>query len=157
MENIRKSLVQVIVCLKKKIQRSSSCNFSPRTPWNILSGKQDHGNSGRNCGHIIRCASLLKGPICIPQRHRRKSSVLSRLSTLICSYSSQQRSSVGDSSLKCSAIIFNAQARHLNLLLPQGSSSSALLYYQATKNARSRLNTLTKNWNGLVELFLGDL
>ena len=38
--------------------------------------------------------------------------------------------------------------RHLNLLLPQGSSSSALLHYQATKNARSRLNTRTKNWNG---------
>ena len=54
-------------------------------------------------------------------------------------------------------MIFNAQARHFNLLLPQGSSSNALLYYQATKNARRRLNTRTKNWNGLVELFLGDL
>ena len=42
---------------------------------------------------------------------------------------------------KC--IIFNAQARHFNLLPPQGSSSSALSYYQATKNARSRLNTRT--------------
>ena len=52
----------------------------------------------------------------------------------------------------------NAQARHLNLLLPQGNSSSAFfLYYQATKSARSRFNTLTKNWNGLVELFRGDL
>ena len=52
----------------------------------------------------------------------------------------------------------NAQARHLNLLLPQGNSSSAFfLYYQATKSARSRFNTLTKNWNGLVELFHGDL
>ena len=54
-------------------------------------------------------------------------------------------------------MIFNAQARHFNLLLPQGSSSNALLYYQATKNARRRLNTRTKNWNGSVELFLGDL
>ena len=42
-------------------------------------------------------------------------------------------------------------------MLPQVSSSSALLYYQATKNARSRLSTRTKTWNGLVELFLGDL
>ena len=61
--------------------------------------KQDHGNSGRNCGHIIGCASLLNGPICITHCHRRKGSDLSRLSTLIRSHSSQQRSSVGDSSL----------------------------------------------------------
>ena len=155
MENIRKSLVQVIVCLKKNPKVFELQLFFPNSLKHLVR-KARSRNSGRNCGHIIRCASLLKGPICIPQRHRRKSSVLSRLSTLICSYSSQQRSSVGDSSLKCSAIIFNAQARHLNLLLPQGSSSSALLYYQATKNARSRLNTLTKSV-GLVELFLGDL
>ena len=38
MKSIRKSLVQVIVCLRK-IQRSLSCNFSPRTPRKILSGK----------------------------------------------------------------------------------------------------------------------
>ena len=108
--------------------------------------KQDHGNSGRNCGHIIGCASLLNGPICITHCHRRKGSDLSRLSTLIRSHSSQQRSSVGDSSLyDDTTMIFNAQARHFNLLLPQGSSSNALLYYQATKNARRRLNTRTKN------------
>ena len=53
--------------------------------------------------------------------------------------------------------IFNDQACHFNLLLPQVSSSSALLYYQALKNARSRLSTHSKNWNGLVELFFGDL
>ena len=53
--------------------------------------------------------------------------------------------------------ISNDQARHFNLLLPQVSSSSALLCYKATKNTRSRLNTHTKNWNSLVELFLGDL
>ena len=38
MKSIRKSPVQVIVCLRK-IQRSLSCNFSPRTPRKILSGK----------------------------------------------------------------------------------------------------------------------
>ena len=56
-----------------------------------------HGDG--NCGHIIGCASLLKGPICITHRHRRKGSVLSRLLTLIRSHSSQQRSSVSDSVL----------------------------------------------------------
>ena len=44
-------------------------------------------------------ASLLKGPICISHRHRRKGSVLRRELTLIRSHSSQQRSSVGDSAL----------------------------------------------------------
>ena len=38
MKNMRKSRVQVIVCLRK-ILRSLSCNFSSRTPWRILSGK----------------------------------------------------------------------------------------------------------------------
>ena len=54
----------------------------------VKKSRQDHTNSGRICGHIIGCASLLKGPICITQRHRRKGSVLSRLSTLIRSHSS---------------------------------------------------------------------
>ena len=61
----------------------------------------------------------------------KKGSVLSRLLTLIRSHSPQKRSSVGDSALKCTAK-FNDQARHFNLLLPQVSSSSALLYYQAS-------------------------
>ena len=38
MKNMRKSLVQVIVCLRK-IQRSLSCNFSSQTPRRILSRK----------------------------------------------------------------------------------------------------------------------
>ena len=38
MENMRKSLIQVIVCLRKT-QRSLSCNFSSRTPGRILSRK----------------------------------------------------------------------------------------------------------------------
>ena len=63
MKNLRKSLGQVIVC-SRKIQRSLSRDFSPQTPWMILSGKQDHGNSGKNCGHIISRASLLRRPIC---------------------------------------------------------------------------------------------
>ena len=95
------------------------------------------------------------GYLSITHRHRRKGSVLSRLLKLIRSHSSQQNSSVGDSALSCTAI-FNDQARHFNLQLPQVSSSSVLLYYQATKNG-SRLNTRKKNWNGLVEVFLGDL
>ena len=60
---------------------------------------QDHTNSGRICGHIIGCASLLKGPICITHRHRRMGSVLSRLLTQIRSHSSQHRNSVGKSAL----------------------------------------------------------
>ena len=144
----------MIVCLIK-IQRSLSCNLSSRTPRRSCQEKQDHGNSSRNCGHIIGCASLLKEPISITHRHRRQGSVLSRLLKLIRSHSSQQNSSVGDSALSCTAI-FNDQARHFNLQLPQVSSSSVLLYYQATKNG-SRLNTRKKNWNGLVEVFLGDL
>ena len=161
MKNMRKSLVQAIVFLRK-IQRSLSSNFSSRTPWRILSGKarsrefRQKPGLGRNCRRIISCASLPKGPICITHRHRREGSVLSRLLTLIRSHSSQQRSSVSDSALKCNAIC-NDQARHFNLLLPQVSFSSALLYYKATKNPRSRLSTHSKNWNGLVELFFCDL
>ena len=152
---MRKSLVQVIVCLRR-IQRSLSFNFSSRKlsqQEKKKKKKQDYGSSCRNCGHIIGRASLLKGPICITHRHRRKCSALSQFSTLIRSHSLQQKSSVGDSSLLCTAIIFNAQARHFNLLLPQGNSSSALLYYQATKTARSRLNTRTKNWKCTVCYF----
>ena len=148
---MRKSLVQVIVCLRKT-QRSLSFNFSSRklSQQEKKKKKQDYGNSCRNCGHIIGRASLLKGPIWITHRHRRKCSALSQFSTLIRSHSLQQISSVGDSSLLCTAVICNAQSRHFNLLLPQGNSSSALLYYQATKNARSRLKTRTKNWKCTV-------
>ena len=44
MNNMRKSLVQVIVCLRK-ILRSLSCNFFSRILRRILSGKtiKDHG------------------------------------------------------------------------------------------------------------------
>ena len=101
MNNMRKSLVQVIVCLRK-ILRSLSCNFFSRILRRILSGKtiKDHGNSGRNCVHIVGCASLLKRPIFITHRHSRKGSVLRRELTPIRSHSSQQRSSVSDSALK---------------------------------------------------------
>ena len=80
-----KSPVQVIDCLRK-IQRSLSCNFFLKLPEGSCQEKQDHGNSGRNCGHIISCASLLKRPICITHSHRRKGSVLSQSSTLIHSH-----------------------------------------------------------------------
>ena len=40
--------------------------------------------------------------------------------------------------------IFNAKARHFNLLLPRGNFCSVLLYYQATKKAINRLDTRTK-------------
>ena len=60
-------------------------------------------------------------------------------------------------SLKCITMVSNAQANHFNLLLPRGSCCSALLYYQAKRKARSRLNTRQKNWKVLVKLFLSDL
>ena len=52
----------------------------------------------------------------------------------------------------------NAQARHLNLLLPQGNSSSAFFCITKPRKALEvDLTHLQKNWNGLVELFRGDL
>ena len=71
MKNLRKSLAQVIVCLRK-IQRSLSCTFFLDLLEESCREKQVHGNSGRNYGHIIGCASLLKGPICITHRHRKR-------------------------------------------------------------------------------------
>ena len=40
--------------------------------------------------------------------------------------------------------IFNAKARHFNLLLPRGNFCSVLLYYQTTKKAINRLDTRKK-------------
>ena len=99
MKNMRKSLSQVIVCLRK-IQRSLSCNFSSRTPWSIASRKarSHRGTPAEN--HIISWASLLKRPICITHRHSGKD-FSSRLSTLVIrSHWLHQRSSVGVLSLK---------------------------------------------------------
>ena len=51
-------------------------------------------------------------------------------------------------------MIFNAQARHFNLLLSQGCFCSTLLYYQAMKKARSGLDTPKKMKKPLLSNYL---
>ena len=97
-------------------------------------------------------------PNCISHRHRRKGlnfePTINADSFSFITTNKQCRCSI---TLIYHNNIYIIQARYFNLLLPRGSFCSALLYHQATKKVRSRLNTRPKNWKGFVELFLSDL
>ena len=58
-ENARKSLSQIIACLRKS-QDFCAATFLLE----LIGGEEaDYWKSSRNCGHIFACASLLKRPI----------------------------------------------------------------------------------------------
>ena len=50
--------------LSRNIQRFLSSQFLLELFGGSCREQQDHGNSGRKFGHIFRCVSLLKRPIC---------------------------------------------------------------------------------------------
>ena len=152
MKNMRKSLGQVTVCLRK-IQGSFSCNFSS-SPWGSCQEKQDHGNSDRKCGHILSCVSLLKRPNCITHPHRRFSfePIINTDSFSLITTKKQCRCFI--TLMYYVTIIFNAQAHHFNLLLPWGNFCSALLYYQATKKLEVDLTHIQKTEEVLLSYFM---
>ena len=86
MRNLKKSLDEVTVCLKK-IEMFLSCYFFLRTPWRILSGR----GRLREFAQTVDIYSALVSN----RRRRRNGKVLNGLSTLIHSHRSQQISNVG--------------------------------------------------------------
>ena len=90
-ENTRKSLSQIIACLRK-----SQDFFAATFLLELIGGEEaDYWKSSRNCGHILACASLLKRPICTyASLESKKGLVLRRLLMPFRSHLPQQRGSV---------------------------------------------------------------
>ena len=153
---MRKFPVQVIVCLRK-ILRSLSCNFSFRTPWRILSGKAR--------SQEFRQKLWTYHWLCITPQGTNLYHSLSQKGGFSFELSINTDSFAFITTKKQCRWFGTLMYILQYLMIKHAISIScclklallALLYYQAMKNARSRLSTHSKNWNGLVELFLGDL
>ena len=70
--------------------------------------KQDYGNSGRNCGHKLRCASLLKRPICTCSSSQKKG--FSFLPIINAKWCKCLITSLYHDNISCSSTLFQSPA-----------------------------------------------